>query len=357
MGITKQKLARLKMLDDLLSNRHHQFSTEDLAEEISYRMAEIDSSSDGITQRTIQKDLKFLREEWPDFVDIEEKQISVYSKEKQKTVTKHCVRYATPGFSIFKKELSDDEEYLLGEALSLLGQFDGLPNLDSLESLRLGLCNHHTDRKIISLSKNPIGESTIFGELFTAISQKLTLEIRYHRFSDKDTIKKTIVYPYLLKEYNRRWFLVAASEETGRMLIFGLERIDNAVTLPDHRYEEYDGDINELFEDIIGVTLCNNEEVHIIYFWVSDESHDYVKTKPLHESQRMVKGDKEKALRQKYPSLVGGTIFRIDCKENYELIRDLTSFGNALIVLEPDIIRQKVAEHIRSMANAYSIEC
>ena len=119
MGITKQKLARLKMLDDLLSNRHHQFSTEDLAEVISYRMAEIDPSSDGITQRTIQKDLKFLREEWPDFVDIEEKQISVYSKEKQKTVTKHCVRYATPGFSIFKKELSDDEEYLLREALSL----------------------------------------------------------------------------------------------------------------------------------------------------------------------------------------------------------------------------------------------
>ena len=71
----------------------------------------------------------------------------------------------------------------------------------------------------------------------------------------------------------------------------------------------------------------------------------------------MVKGDKENALRQKYPSLVGGTIFRIDCKENYELIRDLTSFGNALIVLEPDIIRQKVAEHIRLMANAYSIEC
>lgn len=27
------------------------------------------------------------------------------------------------------------------------------------------------------------------------------------------------------------------------------------------------------------------------------------------------------------------------------------------VVLEPDIIRQKIAEHIRLMANAYSIEC
>ena len=356
MGITKQKLARLKMLDSLLSDRYHNYSTEDLAEKISYRMAKNDSSSDGITQRTIQKDLKFLREEWPDFVDIQKIEKTVYSKEKQKTVKKLCYRYEKPGFSIFKKELSDDEEYLLGEALSLLGQFDGLPNLDSLESLRLGLCNHHTDRKIISLSKNPLGESNIFGKLFTAISQKLTLEIHYHKFADKDTIKKTIVYPYLLKEYNRRWFLVAAAEETGRMLIFGLERIDNAVTLPDHRYEEYDGDINELFEDIIGVTLCDNEEVNIIYFWVSDESHDYVKTKPLHESQRMISGDKEKPLRQQYPSLIGGTIFRIDCKENYELIRELASFGDDLVVLAPDTIRQKIKERIESMAKAYGID-
>lgn len=38
-----------------------------------------------------------------------------------------------------QKDLSDDEEYLLKEALSLLGQFEGLPNLDALEGLRLGL--------------------------------------------------------------------------------------------------------------------------------------------------------------------------------------------------------------------------
>lgn len=35
--------------------------------------------------------------------------------------------------------MSDDEEYLLKEALSLLGQFEGLPNLDALEGLRLEL--------------------------------------------------------------------------------------------------------------------------------------------------------------------------------------------------------------------------
>ena len=50
--------------------------------------------------------------------------------------------------------MSDDEEYLLKEALSLLGQFDGLPNLDALESLRLGLGVRKYDKQIISFSKN-----------------------------------------------------------------------------------------------------------------------------------------------------------------------------------------------------------
>lgn len=49
--------------------------------------------------------------------------------------------------------MTNDEEYLLKEALSMLGQFDGLPNLDSLEGLRLGLGVRNNDRRIISLSK------------------------------------------------------------------------------------------------------------------------------------------------------------------------------------------------------------
>lgn len=72
-------------------------------------------------------------------VEIERYSAPGYNSEKQKSYNKRCLRYTSPSFSIFKKDLSDDEEYLLKEALSLLGQFEGLPNLDALEGLRLGL--------------------------------------------------------------------------------------------------------------------------------------------------------------------------------------------------------------------------
>jgi len=352
MGLTKQKLARLKILDKLLSSRYHHYSTEDLAEEVSRIMVELDPTSDGIIQRTIQKDIKYLREEWPEFVDIEEYKVPVFNKEKQKTVTKHCVRYANPGFSLFKKELSDDEIYLLNEALSLLGQFDGLPNLEALEGLRISLGVRYTDKKIISFTKNPIHESSILGELFTAISHKQVIELRYHKFNDSNSDLVIILHPYLLKEYNRRWYLFASTED-GKLLTFGLERILSIASMPNLKYQEYEGDINERFEDIIGITLYEDAPLQKIYFWVSAKMRAYIDTKPLHESQRGLSNTKEYELSEKYPSLIGGKFYCLECKRNPELIRELTSFGEELIVLEPTDIQESVVNRITLMQERY----
>ena len=73
------------------------------------------------------------------------------------------------------------------------------------------------------------------------------------------------------------------------MLSFGLVRIDKITSLPSHKYIEYDGDISERFNDIIGITLYEDPPVFEIYFWVSDLSKDYVETKPFHESQKKSK--------------------------------------------------------------------
>ena len=59
-------------------------------------------------------------------------------------------------------------------------------------------------------------------------------------------------------------------------------------------------------------------------------------------------------LRETYPTLTNGRFFSIDCKENYELIRELTSFGKELIVLSPAIIRGKIEQNITKMMENYN---
>lgn len=176
MPANKNAMTRYKILDDLLSCRYHNYSLDDLTEEVNKRLAELYPDTNGVGRRTIEKDIFYLEYEGPFLVEIERYSAPGYNSEKQKSYNKRCLRYTSPSFSIFKKDLSDDEEYLLKEALSLLGQFEGLPNLDALEGLRLGLGVRKNERKIISLTKNPLENSNLLGELFTAISHRQVIE-------------------------------------------------------------------------------------------------------------------------------------------------------------------------------------
>lgn len=353
MPVNKNAMTRYKILDELLSNRYHNYSLNDLTEEVNKRLIEMYSDSNGVVRRTIEKDIYYLEYEGPFVVDIERYSVPSYNLETQKSYTKQCLRYAHPGFSIFKKTMSDDEKYLLREVLSLLGQFDGLPNLDALEGLRLELGLRNDNRKIISFTRNSLENSNLIGELFTAISQRQVLELHYHKFNATNEILVINLYPYLLKEYNRRWYLIAATEVGNKLLNFSLDRIDEIKPLPSHKYMEYDGDINEFFEDIIGVTNYDDKQIITILFWVSDVSKDYVLSKPLHDSQKRYRGITETTYREQYPMLKGGCFFSIECKENYELIRELTSFGENLIVLSPDILCEKIIHYIENMRNTY----
>ena len=350
MPKNKNAMTRYKILDELLSNRYHNYSLDDLTEEVNNRLSDINPETDGVGRRTIEHDIEYLEYKGPfEGVDIERYYVAAGTNGRKKM----CLRYASPNFSIFSKPLTDDEEYLLKEALSLLGQFEGLPSLEGLEGLRLGLGVRDNERKIVSFTKNPLENSNIFGKLFTAISERQVIELHHHKFNDPNKGLAVAIYPYLLKEYNRRWYLFGSAESDLKLLNFALDRIDDVVPLPSHKYVDYDGDLNERFEDIVGVTLFDDSPLYEIYFWVSDMSKDYVGTKPIHESQRTLSDAKVSELRERYPALDGGRFYRIDCKENYELIRELASFGKELVVLEPSEIQDKIWERICGMEAEY----
>lgn len=57
--------------------------------------------------------------------------------------------------------------------------------------------------------------------------------------------------------------------------------------------------------------------------------------------------------RQTFPMLRGGHFFSIECKENYELIRELTSFGKEVVVLSPIYIRDKIGKWIDGLKISY----
>lgn len=341
MPTNKNALIRYKYLDRLLSDHHHYYDIHDLTEKVNDMLYE-----DGfpeVTQRCIEKDLNTL-EYAPFSAPIE----------RFRHNGKNCISYDNYSFSIFKQEMSREERNLLREVLSTIGQFNGLDNFTWLDDFKIGL-GLEERRQIISFSNNPyLQNSNLLGTLFDNISNEVVVKLSYHTFSD-ETIRSIDFHPYLLKQYNDRWFLLGAADSDKKILTFALDRIDKVESLPEKRYQECPDNLAERFEDIVGVTLYEDRPVEHICFWVSDASKDYVVTKPIHESQIQYQGDKENKLREKYKTLYCGAYFSVDCICNYELIRELCSFGSNLIVLEPESLKNKIIGNLQEYLSLYSI--
>jgi predicted DNA-binding transcriptional regulator YafY len=267
---------------------------------------------------------------------------------------KRCVAYKSASFSIFKQEMTREERNLLREVLNTLGQFDGLDNFEWLEKFKAGLGNN-SRRQIISFSNNPyLKNSNLLGSLFDYISNKVIIRLSYHTFTDA-SIRSIDFHPYLLKQYNDRWYLLGAADNDKKILHFALDRIDKAEPLPERKYIECPEDLAERFEDIVGVTVYEDRPVEHILCWVSDASKGYVDTKPIHGSYTPIKNEKDLQLRAEYPKLEGGMFFTLDCINNYELIRELCSYGKNLIVLHSDgTVADDVYKRIQEMSEKYS---
>lgn len=172
MPTNKNALIRYKYLDKLLSDYHHFYDIHDLTEKVNDMLYE-----DGfpeVTQRCIEKDINTL-EYAPFSAPIER-----FNKNG-----KRCIHYENRSFSIFKKEISREEQNLLREVLSTIGQFDGLDNFGWLEDFKIGL-HIEERRQIISFANNPyLQNSNLLGTLFDNISNEVVIRLSYHTFNDE----------------------------------------------------------------------------------------------------------------------------------------------------------------------------
>ena len=341
-------MTRYALIDKILANRHKAYSIQDITNELAEKLPGF--GQEPVSKRCVEKDLNYLEFDSPFDIEIEEYWVGDPDK-NGKSYSKRCIRYLDPTFSIFKPKLTEDEKTVLTTALDTLGSFDGLENFEWLSDLkgRLELEEH---QPIISFSKNILDNSTLIARLFTSIKLKQVISLEYHTFEDSN-VRIVEVCPYLLKEYNNRWFLIAAACDTGKILTFPLDRIDEFSISYIQKYISAPKDFDEYFEDIIGVTYNNDAPLEEVIFWVSDKSKDYVLTKPIHGSQILIRGSREVDLHAQYPKLLGGNYFRIKCRENYELIRELISFGPELIVVAPMHIVEKIEDRLKLMINYY----
>ena len=80
MSVTKNILPRFKLLDELLSDRYHDYSMDDIVDKMNDRLE--DMGYESVTRRCIEKDIKYLVEKSPFGVFIQKYTVPTFDKER-----------------------------------------------------------------------------------------------------------------------------------------------------------------------------------------------------------------------------------------------------------------------------------
>lgn len=252
-------------------------------------------------------------------------------------------RYEDVHFSIMKQAFDDME--IIRNSIENLSLFKGDPRYDLLRFYLMGLEKGLSGDGLYFMSFDNNSEATGLKHIeiiLDAIIKRYPLKMLYRTFSGSEF--ESNIHPYHLRQFNRRWYIFAFSEEKKAIHNYPLDRIDHLEHLS-KPYIPTDIDFDEYFDDIVGVSNYADREVERIVLKVSRKSIDYIRTKPIHWSQTELK-DLETDEH---------VFIQLKVKVNTELKMLLFSYNDAVEVLEPAWLRGDFLKIIQNMSNNYNV--
>lgn len=145
--------------------------------------------------------------------------------------------------------------------------------------------NHDLSDKIL-LEEIPSGRKYL-SDVLTALRNNRIIRISYRNFSGRgyDDIE---VEPLCVKLFKRRWYMMVRLTSNEYLRIFALDRI-TAMDLTKRQYV-YPADFNpaEFFSPYFGITAFTGEKAEIIKMRAYGELQGYLKSLPMHHSQKIV---------------------------------------------------------------------
>jgi len=337
MSLNKLALIRYRTIDNCLQNRFRKWTLDDLVEACAEAIYEYEGITAGVSKRTVQLDIQNMRSEKLGYVA----PIVV--------VDKKFYTYGEKNYSITNTPLTKQDIGTLSEVVQLLKQFKGFSYFGELNEMVKRLEDkiqkqQHKGKSNISFETNPLLKGIdLIDPLHRAINNQQTLEINYQSFKAREAAN-FIFFPYHLKEYRNRWFLVGARKKdaANAILTLALDRIaDFKILVTEPFVKNRQVNFDTFYNDVIGVSKNLNQEAVEIVFKIDRENAPYLLTKPLHATQRLLSQEKEYSL------------FTIKVVWNFELERELLGFGEQIQVISPGGLRRRLAKRLQEALQAY----
>ena len=334
MGTNKNATIRYQALNKCFRNTYKRFTIKDLLEAANEALYEYNGQHDGVKKRQLYDDITYMQSEQGYGVEIT----------KIKDGRNVFYRYEDPNYSINNQPLNESETSQLKEALLTMSRFKGMPQFEWVDEMMTRLKSsfqlEEQEETVIDFEENFDLEGREFiTDLYQYIINKQVLKLTYQGFRQEHPVQFDF-HPYYLKQYNNRWFVLGRNDEVQKLANIALDRIiemqiSNVEFIPNQlNFEEH-------FEQVIGVSVPENGVEEKVIIRVDANAYNYIKTKPLHATQRVVQKTEEY------------TVISIEIIPNYELESVLFQHGEQIEILEPVSLREKMTERVSKLQAKY----
>ncbi|MBK9639522.1 MAG: WYL domain-containing protein [Bacteroidetes bacterium] len=255
-------------------------------------------------------------------------------------------KYSDPNASITNSPLSSEDAEKLQGALSILKQFEGLPQFKDIEEIIIKLDQKASIKgqarpSVVDFERvEQLTGLEYLSQIYESIIQEKALVVDYKPYSEPKV--RMVFSAYLLKEYNNRWFVFGVQSEDSKMRTLAIDRIIEIECSTEKYIDNTSFKAAEFFRDIIGVTRMEGISKIDLHFQLSKPRAQYVKSKPLHDSQVVLKDSKS------------SITFMISVIPNNELMSMLLSYGNDLKVIKPIEYKNAMREAHRKALDLYN---
>lgn len=326
MPANKYALLRYRIIDECLTTKGNRYRTiEELRKACEMHLYGSDSGR--VSQSTIEKDLRAMKEE-------EELGFNAPIRYSRKYGGYH---YTDPDYTIREVSLNDEEKEAIRLAATTLFQFRDVSIFNPFGSAIQKIFNRmslsvstddDTIERFVQFESTPMAEGTQHMQiLLKAIREREELRFVYLSFLDGRSTERTI-RPCLLKEYRNRWYVLGAESGNQSVKTFGLDRISDLQCTGRYFDNVSDFDADALFRHSFGITAGG--QVEKVQIRLGTVPGRFAKAQPLHPTQRIVTEDPD------------GIIIEMEVIIGPELRSTILSYGRQAEVLSPLSLKEEV---------------
>ncbi len=319
LNLSKSAMRRYMVIDSLLRNNMKKYPTMEEILEACYEKLDYTPSVE-----TIQKDIRNMKMDPP----------LGFGAPIRFSRLHLGYEYTDPNYTLTAISLQETEKETIQKAIELIKAIGGSRISDKF---------NHAIQKVLSatLESQPLLESIPvlqtmqpptsrgfehFDLYYSACKERIPISFIHFSYINR-TFKHIVLHPFLIKEFDNRWYIIGFSENHDAVRTFGMDRISDPLLLKKNYIPSDYATVYEFLNDMYGVFPLANQEKTEIKLHVRKMLTHYLHAYPIHPSQKIEKRND------------GDSFITFDLIPTVELARYILSNGQSIHIISPDWFR------------------